>query len=152
METLFMSICWRPGPLLFSLVVSAAGRYRIVMFSHCFCSNRKCQVWLQGGKREDEKFLKGARCFFDDPVSHECEMVLQRTHSQVFIWNQVFGWQAVYRTLPFARLNLFWICWDFVYSRLHLLLSGMYDNAVKGMQKYMMRKGIVPDSELFRIL
>ena len=37
-------------------------------------------------------------------------------------------------------LNLLGIC-------LHLLLSGMYDNAVKGMQKYMMRKGIVPDSE-----
>ena len=27
------------------------------------------------------------------------------------------------------------------------MLSGMYDNAVKGMQKYMMRKGSVPDSE-----
>ena len=40
----------------------------------------------------------------------------------------------------------------FVCSCLHLLLSGMYDNAVNGMQKYMMRKGIVPDSELSSIL
>ena len=55
------------------------------MFLYCLGRNRTCQVWLQGGKREDEKFLKGARCFFDDPVSNVCEMVLQRTHCQVFI-------------------------------------------------------------------
>lgn len=58
---------------IFFLVVSAAGRYEIVMFLYCLGRNRKCQVWLQGGKREDEKFLKGAHCFFDDSVSSEFE-------------------------------------------------------------------------------
>ena len=50
------------------------------------CSN--CQVWLQGGRREDESFLKGSR----KTIHRFCSNAMKCTEPQLFGTLDTLGW------------------------------------------------------------